>query len=149
MERILAPAKLNLSLAITGRRGDGYLLLRSRAAFADWGDELWISPARGFSLELAGEFAGDIDDPLDTTLHKAWREASRRRPGIGGARVRLVKNIPVGAGLGGGSSDEARFIKRLGLTDGEAYAIAEKVGADVPVCLYGRPAVMSGCGEKI
>src|SRR5688500_9323339 len=106
--RISAPAKVNLSLHITGKRGDGYHLLDSLVAFTEFGDTLEIAPAANCRLEISGQFANMLaHEQADNLVLKA-ANLLRQQAGISeGATIRLHKNIPVGAGLGGGSADAA------------------------------------------
>ena len=101
------PAKINLFLEILGRRPDGYHDLATVMAPIDVRDTLEVREARGFSLEVEGAVLPGVN-----TVEKAWRAAARRAR-LPGARVRLVKRIPAGSGLGGGSSDAAAFILAL------------------------------------
>src|SRR5258706_16384496 len=111
----LAPAKINLALHVTGRRADGYHLLDSIGVFADIGDRVEIKPADELKLSVTGRFAAHAPgDPGDL----AWRaaEAFFQHAGLRpGAAVQVEKNIPAGAGLGGGSADAAAVL--LGLDE--------------------------------
>ena len=103
----IAPAKINLALHVTGRRPDGYHDIDTLAMFADVGDSIVAEPGDALSLEVSGWFAGDVPDNRENLVIAA-AEALRSGSGIGdGARLLLVKNLPVGAGIGGGSSDAA------------------------------------------
>lgn len=155
--REAAPAKLNLYLHVTGRRPDGYHVLSSLVAFAALGDEVVVrSRGEGLSLETLGPFAGSAPaEPRDNLVWRAARallEAAERRDGLA---LTLVKTLPVAAGLGGGSADAAAVIRglerHLGLVlpAGRRAALALALGADVPVCLADRPALMSGIGEVL
>jgi 4-diphosphocytidyl-2-C-methyl-D-erythritol kinase len=151
--REFARAKVNLTLHILGKRPDGYHELESLVVFADLCDELSFRPGPIDHLRLRGPFAGAVDG--ENLVFKAKRMAAAwlGRELLGD--FELEKNIPVAAGLGGGSSDAAATIRILL----EAYAassepdtLIEKVaaiGADVPVCLYHRPAWMRGLGEHL
>ncbi|PWR21289.1 4-(cytidine 5'-diphospho)-2-C-methyl-D-erythritol kinase [Zavarzinia aquatilis] len=155
----LAPAKVNLYLHVTGRRADGYHLLDSLVVFADIGDRVAVEPlAEGrLRLEIGGPFAaaldGDIGDNLVLRAARALRDAAGRAEL--GAAIRLDKNLPVTAGLGGGSADAAaalRLLRRLWSLDlGNAVLkdIALGLGADVPVCLDSQPRHMTGIGEVV
>lgn len=134
-----APAKINLTLHVTGQRADGYHLLDSLVVFADVGDRLWYEPGPALSLEITGGFADGV--PADRR-NLVWRAAEAC--GWTG-HVRLEKNLPHGAGIGGGSSDAAAVLRDLG-GPGEA---AVALGADVPVCLSPRPQRMQGIGEEL
>jgi 4-diphosphocytidyl-2-C-methyl-D-erythritol kinase len=152
---IFAPAKLNLFLAITGRRADGFHDLVSVVAPLDWGDRL--------EAETAGEFTLRCDDPevpVDESnlVLKAARAFAARTGWDGGAAFRLEKRIPMGAGLGGGSSDAVgalRALNRLAEKEGRAldaealHEVASGLGSDCPLFLHDGPIVMRGRGERI
>jgi 4-diphosphocytidyl-2-C-methyl-D-erythritol kinase len=145
----LAPAKVNLALHVTGRRADGYHLLDSLVAFARVGDRLEAEPAPGLSLTLAGPFAAALGAGADNSVLAA---AALLRPPGRGAALRLVKVLPVASGLGGGSADAAaalRLLARLWDRPLPAAGAVLSLGADVPVCLAGRPARMRGIGEDL
>ncbi|MEX1152638.1 4-(cytidine 5'-diphospho)-2-C-methyl-D-erythritol kinase [Parvibaculum sp.] len=150
-----APAKINLSLRVMGRRTDGYHELQSLVVFAHCGDRVMAEPADELTLVMRGPFAAALaGDPDNLVLHAA--RLLRERTGVkAGARLALEKNLPVASGIGGGSADAAatlRALVRLWGTDPGAAALREmalSLGADVPVCLDARPAMMSGIGEKI
>jgi len=151
----LAPAKINLALHVTGRRADGYHLLDSIAVFADIGDRVVIEPADELRIILSGPFAAHA--PGDRT-DLSWRAAmaffakAELHPG---ATIHVEKNIPAGAGLGGGSADAAAVLAGLnelfsaGLSPEVLKAIGLKIGADVPMCLEGRTLRARGIGEDI
>ena len=128
-----ALAKLTLSLRITGIRGDGYHLLDAEMVTVDLADLL--SFTEGDGVDVVG-----ADLPADNLVTRALAAAGRR------AHVRLEKRIPVGAGLGGGSADAAAVLRWAGCTD---TAIAAGLGADVPFCLAGGRARVTGVGEVI
>ncbi|HZU90156.1 MAG TPA: 4-(cytidine 5'-diphospho)-2-C-methyl-D-erythritol kinase [Stellaceae bacterium] len=149
-----APAKVNLYLHILGRRSDGYHEVDSLVAFADIGDRLFVAPAAQFSLALAGPEAGALEGLGDDNLVlRAARHLARDAGIAAGAALSLEKNLPVAAGLGGGSSDAAAALRALaalwGLPVERAAPVAAALGADVPACLYGRPAWVGGIGERI
>ena len=141
-----APAKINLTLHVTGQREDGYHLLDSLVVFADVGDRLWFRPASQMSLEVTGPFAEGV--PADAR-NLVWRAADLA--GIRAA-IRLEKNLPHGAGLGGGSADAAALLRRRfgdDVTQGIGLDGALSLGADVPVCLHAGPQRMQGIGERL
>jgi len=151
-----APAKLNLYLHVTGKRPDGYHLLDSLVAFATIGDELHAAPSDRLSLAAEGPFADKLDGPPGDNL--VWRAAERLAALAGrpaAAKLRLVKNLPVASGIGGGSSDAAATLKALcalwGIApDEEGLAkLGLSLGADVPVCLNGKGAWLGGIGEEV
>lgn len=146
-------AKVNLTLTVRGRRADGYHELDSLVAFADVGDELVLHPGETGALVVEGPFASAIDgDNLVTTALHLAREAE---PRLVVGRIRLVKNLPVAAGLGGGSADAAAALRAVmaanpHLVSGIDWrAIAARLGADVPACLESRPVLMSGIGDRL
>lgn len=150
-----APAKINLTLHVTGRRDDGYHALESLVAFAGCGDTLSLVPGDRLSLALEGptaQAAGGGDDNLVLT---AARALAAQVEGLRLGAFRLVKRLPVAAGVGGGSSDAAaalRLLARLNhLANGHpaVFAAARATGADVPVCLSRRARMMSGAGERL
>jgi 4-diphosphocytidyl-2-C-methyl-D-erythritol kinase len=145
----LAPAKLNLALHLVGRRPDGLHLLDSIVAFPSLGDTVEAEPARGLSLTLDGPFARDLDAGAGNLALRA--ALLLRAPGRGAA-LRLVKSLPVAAGLGGGSADAAatlRLLARLWGVPLPGPAVVLGLGADVPACLAGGPARMRGVGERL
>lgn len=147
-----APAKLNLFLAVTGRRADGFHDLVSVAAPLDFGDTLRMNAAEDFTLEC-----DDPAVPLDETnlVLKAAREFVAATGWRGGASFALTKRVPTGAGLGGGSSDAVAALRLLNACVGEplgAKALAEvaaKLGSDCPLFLADGPVVMRGRGERV
>ena len=134
---VLAPAKINLSLHVTGRRDDGYHLLDSLVVFADIGDRLWLSNADEMSLAVTGAFAEGVPEDGRNLVWQAAERAGRV------LSIRLEKNLPHGAGIGGGSSDAAAVLRWAG-----AGEHALSLGADVPVCLSQAPQRMRGIGEQ-
>ena len=154
--RRAAPAKLNLYLHVLGRRDDGYHLLDSLVAFADIADVVTARPAAALRLEITGPFAAALEG--DPTENLIWRAASAlaTRAGIEAeAALTLEKNLPVASGIGGGSSDAAAALKALGelwrldLGERRFQGLAESLGADVPVCLFGETAWVGGIGEQV
>jgi 4-diphosphocytidyl-2-C-methyl-D-erythritol kinase len=150
-----APAKVNLTLRVVGRRPDGYHDLESLVAFARVGDRLDFTPGGALALEVRGPFAAAAGSPADNLVLKAARELQRLVSGLSLGRFALVKELPVAAGLGGGSADAAaalRLIARANALvpdDPRLFAAARATGADVPVCLDPRPRVMRGVGEVL
>jgi hypothetical protein len=150
-----APAKINLSLHVLGRRADGYHELESLVAFAGVGDTLSLTPDEPLSLTMEGPTAPRAG-PLDNNLVlKGARHLVQRRHGLRLGAFRLVKRLPVAAGIGGGSSDAAaalRLLARLNglsLDDPAVLDAARATGADVPVCLAARARFMRGVGERL
>ena len=150
-----APAKINLYLHITGRRADGYHLLDSLVAFAGVGDIVSVRPATRLGLVIDGPLA---DRAPKGNLNLVLTAAHRLAKATGtadGAAIRLTKFLPVAAGLGGGSADAAAALRALaalwGVADenGVLGAVAETLGADVPVCLAGSATFVGGIGERL
>ena len=146
-----APAKINLSLKVLGRRDDGYHILESLVAFADIGDRLILKKAEDTTFEATGPFAVSAgEDNLVRRAHAALEaDIGRGLP----CQMVLEKNLPVAAGLGGGSADAAAALRGLSdLFDFDEKALlplAENLGADVPVCLDSAPAMMRGIGHDV
>jgi len=150
-----APAKVNLTLHVLGRRADGWHELDSIVAFAGCCDWLRFEPGAALSLVVDGPTglaAGPLDDNL---VLRAARALAERAPGLRMGRFRLRKVLPVAAGLGGGSADAAAALRALahenGLADDDEslWAAARAVGADAPVCLRPRARIMAGQGERL
>lgn len=156
MPSLIAPAKINLALHITGRRADGYHLLSSFVAFAEMGDEVEAAASDRLELEIVGAFAEELAGNLENNL--IWRAARLLQEKTGvrqGARLRLTKNLPVASGIGGGSSDAAAaaiLLNNLWETELGADELASlllPLGADIPMCIYRQPALVEGVGEKL
>lgn len=144
-----ARAKVNLWLRVTGRGADSYHTLDSLVVFAGVGDTLRAEPAETLSLTVDGPFAATLADVSDNLVLRA---ACALAPGRG-ARLTLTKNLPVASGIGGGSADAAAALRALtrlwGLDPTTAARVAASLGADVPVCLAGTPAIMHGIGDVL
>jgi 4-diphosphocytidyl-2-C-methyl-D-erythritol kinase len=136
-----APAKLTVSLRVTGTRADGLHLLDAEFVAIDLVDLLEID-ADGDGLTVDGPFAGEVGDPAGNLVSRALVAVGRR------AHVRLTKRIPPGGGLGGGSADAAAVLRWAGCDD---VAVAASVGADVPFCLgvAGGRARVGGVGDEL
>jgi 4-diphosphocytidyl-2-C-methyl-D-erythritol kinase len=148
--REFAPAKINLHLHVVGRRQDGYHLLDSLVVFADVGDWLTVSPAPDLSLTVSGPFAAGLAAEPDNLVLRAARGLADLAAITPTGAIRLQKNLPVASGIGGGSADAAaalRLLCRFWGISPDLSQLAQSLGADVPVCLLGRPALMSGIGE--
>jgi 4-diphosphocytidyl-2-C-methyl-D-erythritol kinase len=149
----LAPAKINLSLRVLGRRPDGYHELESLVAFATVGDRVTLHQGEAFALTVAGPFAAALTS--DNLVATAVRRAQAVDPQLRTGAFHLEKNLPVAAGLGGGSSDAAAALRALRRANPDRaktldwLALAAGLGADVPVCLAARPALMRGIGEQL
>lgn len=146
--------KLNLGLRVLGKRPDGYHELES--LFIPWDgfrDELCVEPAAEFGIEIGGPCYRGWDPSEDLTA-RAWRLV-RDGFGIGPVRIRLTKNSPVGAGLGGGSADGAFALRALselfglGISDDALAALAARLGSDCPFFIYNRPMFVSGRGDVL
>jgi 4-diphosphocytidyl-2-C-methyl-D-erythritol kinase len=148
-----APAKINLTLRVVGRRADGYHDIESLVVFAGVGDTLTFAPARALALTVDGPTAAASGTIGDNLVFKAARALAERTEGLKLGRFALTKRLPVAAGVGGGSSDAAAALRLLAranhiaLDDARLMAAAGVTGADVPVCLDPRPRMMRGIGE--
>src|SRR5262245_18714113 len=150
-----APAKINLSLRIIGRRADGYHEIESLVIFASVGDTLTFAARRTLALTVRGPTAASAGAVDDNLVLKAARALAERIEGIKLGRFVLSKRLPVAAGLGGGSADAAAALRllaganRLTSDDPRLLDAARVTGADVPVCLDPRPRIMRGIGEVL
>ena len=150
-----APAKVNLTLHVLGRRPDGYHDLESLVAFAGTGDSLSLEPGPRLALTVSGPTAAASGAADDNLVLRAARALAERVPSLAAGAFHLVKRLPVAAGLGGGSSDAAaalRLLARLnGLSarDPALLDAARATGADVPACLDPRARIMGGAGEVL
>jgi 4-diphosphocytidyl-2-C-methyl-D-erythritol kinase len=151
-----APAKVNLTLHILGRRaGDGYHVLESLVAFAGTADRLTLDPGAPLGLTVSGPTAGPAGPTGDNLVLRAARNLAGRVPDLRTGAFHLVKRLPVAAGIGGGSSDAAAALRLLARLNGlpldqeAVIAAARETGADVPVCLEPRARMMLGAGEEI
>jgi 4-diphosphocytidyl-2-C-methyl-D-erythritol kinase len=148
-----APAKINLTLRVIGRRADGYHDLDSLVVFAGVADTLTFAPGRTLTLKVDGPTAASSGAVDDNLVLKAARALAERVDGLKLGRFRLTKRLPVAAGVGGGSSDAAAALRllaranRIALDDPRLLEAARVTGADVPVCLDPRPRVMRGIGD--
>lgn len=150
-----APAKINLALHVTRRREDGYHDLESLIVFADVADELEAHQADADRLDISGPFASALSGGGVNLVLRAIGAFRHRWPGTvpEGIAVNLVKNLPVSAGIGGGSADAAAALRILAAMSSETIPVSEladlaaTLGADVPACLISRPLVARGVGE--
>lgn len=153
MVRQRAYAKVNLTLTVLGRRTDGYHELESLVTFADLHDVVTLELGTEGSVTVTGPFAQHIAG--ENLLVRALTLLRDTEPRLGLGSVSLEKNLPVAAGLGGGSADAAALLRAVRQANPKYAAdvpwldIAARLGADVPVCLGAQPAVMCGIGEKI
>ncbi len=150
-----ASAKVNLTLRVLARRADGYHEISSLVAFADCGDRLSLTPGGTLALTVAGPRAREAGVDDDNLVLKAARALAAGIPGLVTGAFDLDKELPVAAGLGGGSADAAAALRLLARAnelspgDPRLYEAARATGADVPVCLDPRPRLMWGIGEKL
>ncbi len=160
LRRQAAPAKINLALHVLGRREDGYHDLDTMVVFADVGDVVAAEPFPGdLDVAVDGPFAGALATSDPTARNLVVRAARALGVATGrdraGLQVRLTKNLPVAAGLGGGSADAAAVLRLLGPDwnrddrSGKLGAIALSLGADVPMCLLSKPLLARGRGEDL
>lgn len=149
-----APAKINLTLKVHGRRPDGYHEIASLITFArDSADTVSLDPGTEPAVSVSGPFAAAIEGPnlIETTL----RRLAEADPKLVLGGITLHKTLPVASGIGGGSSDAAAVLRAVRRANPERaeridwLAIARSLGADVPVCLEGRPAFASGVGGNV
>ena len=159
----VAPAKINLALHVTGQRADGYHLLDSLVTFADRGDVLTISLSEGDSFSTSGRFADGLpldNDPKTGNLVLKARDLLRSDLLVRGIKTRpvhihLEKNLPLASGIGGGSADAAATLRGLqklwghGLSTEAHTQLAMHIGADLPMCMNGRPLIARGIGEDL
>jgi 4-diphosphocytidyl-2-C-methyl-D-erythritol kinase len=154
----LAPAKINLTLRVTGRRAAGlpnagYHELDSLVVFAGVGDRLLFRAGRELSLKIEGRFAAALQDEPDNLVLRAARLLREATGALEGASIVLDKRLPVASGIGGGSADAAAALLGLAelwnLVGVDLRPFAEKLGADVSVCLASRPCRVTGIGEVL
>jgi len=147
MGETFAPAKINLTLHVTGQREDGYHLLDSLVMFADVGDRISASVSEELDLVIEGPMAAGVPTGADNIITHAANLMGAT------AQIRLEKNLPLAAGIGGGSADAAATLKALSQLTGTplpSYGQSVSLGADVPVCLSGaRAARMRGIGDVV
>ena len=156
---LLARPKVNLFLHVIGRRDDGYHLLESLVSFGETGDRLSVSAGDFLSLSVEGPFAqtleageGNLVLSAAVALQDWARDAGQD---VSGVELVLEKNLPVAAGIGGGSADAAAALKalvslwKLDISEDELLDIGLELGADVPVCIAGRSRMMRGIGEVL
>ncbi len=156
--KIAAPAKINVALHVTGQRADGYHLIETLVTFAIVGDVVTIEGADQDRLTFSGPFgrmlAADFGTNLVIKALGALRDAAqgRRCPPVA---IHLEKNLPIASGIGGGSADAAAALKGLnefwglGLSEAELMRIGLSLGADVPMCVFGRSLIARGIGDEI
>ena len=153
---VYAPAKVNLSLHVTGRRPDGYHLLESLTCFANVYDRITVNSEDDIALTVTGPEAADVPAGKENLAVQAAQFAASCLNIGTGAHITLDKRIPVSAGLGGGSADAAAVLKACARLWNMSLdrvidnsALANALGADVPVCYLGRAARVTGIGEAV
>ena len=150
-----APAKINLTLHITGRRADGWHELESLVVFTRSGDTVSLAPGADLGLTVDGPTAKAAGPLEDNLVCRVARSLAMRVPGLRLGAFHLVKRLPVAAGVGGGSSDAAAALRLLGrlnglsLDDPRLAAAAAENGADIPVCLGAAARMMRGVGDRL
>ena len=150
-----APAKINLTLHIVGRRADGWHELESLVVFTRSGDTLALEPGGALALAVAGPTAGAAGATGDNLVLRAARALAARVPDLQVGAFTLTKRLPVAAGIGGGSSDAAAALRLLArangiaLDDPRVVEAAAVTGADIPVCLAAKARMMRGVGDRL
>lgn len=149
-----APAKINLGLFVTGKRSDGFHDLESVFWPIHWKDVLEVHQRTEAGLDLTVSGLAIDGDPENNLVHRAY-DLVRDRYGIGGVKAHLLKTVPMGAGLGGGSSDGTCMLRlldqlfELQLSDAEGEALAAELGSDCPFFWKAQPALVTGRGEHV
>jgi 4-diphosphocytidyl-2-C-methyl-D-erythritol kinase len=158
-----APAKINLALHVVGQRADGHHLLESLVTFADSGDRIAFAPADADRFTVSGPFSRDLpvsaDGKTGNLVLRARdllrQELIGRGATAGAVHLHLEKNLPIASGIGGGSADAAATLRGLlslwndQIAPERLTTLALDLGADVPMCLDGRPLLAKGIGEEI
>jgi 4-diphosphocytidyl-2-C-methyl-D-erythritol kinase len=150
-----ARAKVNLTLRVIGRRVDGYHDLESVVAFADCADRLTLDAGVELALTTTGPRAQECGETADNLVIKAARLLGERVEALTFGSFALDKQLPVAAGIGGGSADAAAALRllaranHLALDDARLIEVARLTGADVPVCLASQACVMTGVGDSL
>lgn len=144
---VFAPAKINLTLHVTGQRADGYHLIDSLVVFAEVGDRLRIAPGDAFSMTVGGPEANAVPRGGDNLI----LQVARLFDGLQGAGFDLIKDLPVSSGIGGGSADAAATYRGLSAILESVDRAAEllALGADIPMCLHSVAARVGGIGEEV
>jgi 4-diphosphocytidyl-2-C-methyl-D-erythritol kinase len=155
MRWLRAPAKLNLTLRVTERRADGYHELESLVAFAGLCDWLGFDPGDDLTLEVFGPRASEAGPLHENLVARAVRALTTRIPGLRLGQFRLIKRLPIAAGLGGGSADAAAALRLLAteaglpIDDPRVLASARATGADVLACLFPQARTIRGIGNEL
>ena len=152
---VCAPAKINLYFHITGRQADGYHLVDSLIGFTTLGDELTIRAGKPLDIVSDGLFAGGMPPPKQNLVYQALQLLAKTAGAQANAHVTITKNLPVAAGIGGGSSDAAAAMKAMAVlweisdVSIDLFALGLSLGSDVPACLKAQPTYASGIGEVL
>src|SRR6202041_363502 len=155
MRWLRAPAKLNLTLRVVGRRADGHHELESLVAFAGLCDWIGFDPGVDLMLEVFGPRAGEAGPVHENLVVRAARSLATQIPGLRLGRFRLIKRLPAAAGLGGGSTDAAAALRLLAtevglpVDDPRVLASARATGADVLACLSPQARTIRGIGHEL
>jgi len=151
--RVFAPAKINLTLQVGRPRADGLHPLQSVVMFADVGDIVEATADEGLALRITGEFGDELSASYDNLVIRAAHALAAEAGIAANAALVLEKDLPIASGIGGGSADAAATLRALnelwqiGFDAERLQKVARTLGADVPVCLGGRTAYMTGAGE--
>ncbi|MFT6581371.1 MAG: 4-diphosphocytidyl-2-C-methyl-D-erythritol kinase [Alphaproteobacteria bacterium] len=152
---VSAPAKINLYLTITGRRADGLHLIDSLVAFTTLGDALAITPGEPLNVTSTGAFAANMPLPYNNLVYLAAQRLADEAGVSARADIAITKNLPIAAGIGGGSSDAAATLRTLadvwGISpsDADLNKIGLSLGSDLPVCILGETSYAGGIGEEL
>jgi 4-diphosphocytidyl-2-C-methyl-D-erythritol kinase len=151
----IAPAKINLSLHVTGRRPNGYHELSSLVVFSNFGDEITLEKSSSFQLNSSGPFASYLPKMHDNIMVRAAEGAASLFQKDLFIKIHLTKNLPISSGIGGGTSDAATLLRLL-LRYWDIQQLPDhwndfllSLGADMPVCFLQKPCLMSGIGEVL
>lgn len=150
----VARAKINLFLHVLGRTPEGYHALRMMVVFPRIGDLVTAEPADGLSLSISGPFGDGLSTGEDNLTLGAASALAARVGGAPGAALHLEKNLPIAAGIGGGSADAGAALRLLAriwprAARADLHDIAFALGADAPMCLAQTPAIAGGVGERL
>lgn len=151
--REIAPAKINLALHVRGKLPDGRHAIETLFDFCTDGDRLSAEIADDWSLDISGPFADQLSTGPDNLIWRAAEALRRSSEGSAKAAIRLEKNLPIAAGLGGGSADAAAALRLLtslwNIDPAHAVSVAPALGSDVPACLLSLPARGEGAGDRL
>lgn len=150
----VARAKINLFLHILGRKPNGYHALRMMVVFPRIGDLVTAGPSDRLSLSISGPFGDGLSTGADNLTLGAAQALAAKIGGAPGAALHLEKNLPIAAGIGGGSADAGAALRVLarmwpGAEHADLHDIAFALGADAPMCLAQTPALVGGVGERL